>query len=337
MRDFGIILIKPDGMKKNVFIDVNKELKKRGIVIIDIKYFYLSPENIKQYFYYQIDNYIRYMCEGPVLVYYLMGYNCDMAEAIYSLKSSIRTQYCVTNHDMYNLIHGANSGCEFFLQRSLFFPNYSSIDFSSTSDLLVRINNYRCEKKKIINVIRRSNLEYLCIILSSEDFEHRRKIREELIECGVKKIFFGIIKSQIFLGKKVNFIEMYPNDEREKKDVNIINESNNCLLLLDAGIHINYNKLINYREKNFDKYISGHVENIKKYLLPEIAPIKETFRIKGIVTGNARMSIIESESLFLVAKLLNLVDIKGSWDKEFLGRYSTGITDYLKFEKLFLN
>lgn len=338
MKDFGLLLIKPDGVKKNIDKILENILEQRNIEIIEKKKLLLKKSDMQENFYYQLLTYQTYMCEGEIIVYLLMCVDFDIAYHIYTIKNSIRNMFNITNKETRNLIHGANNGMEFFRQRNLFFPEYRNIKYSSYADMLVLVNNYKEERSKLIHKIENSNLEKVCFVINENDFlRTKHQIITDFKNGNLKEFFFAILVDLELKNSKLQFIciprkEDCINDSKNK--IELVNGIDTISIILDFGKSIDYETYINYQANNFDEYKQYHIKKIQDDIIEQINWIQSYFNVEGIVTATSNMSIMEAESRFYVSKKLGLSAVIGSFNINNVGEFSIGKSNFDVIENL---
>lgn len=284
-KDYGIIILKPDGVKKNLMDECEKEILKHNIKIIAKKQILLTRQQIIDYFYYNFEEYVDYMCEGVIIAYFLEAYNIDLDVTIYLIKKKIRDNHGVNGRIMRNYIHGSHCGTEFFLQRRLLFPEFEKYEYSSGLDMYCKIDEFDlkiynkirqiCEKGKVSKIIfdipAEQEQSFCDIVLSKKlnnfvYFSHTEQVHISNSCCDIIYYYPNVatikkmryLKPLVFLGE-VNTLNLNRNRS------NSLNEYNDTYM---AYVKNEFDNIINQLKKK-DIFIEGILINTSGMSLQE--------------------------------------------------------------------
>ena len=137
IKGYGIFVIKPDGIKKKIEKELLFFLQQRNMSIVDSAVKQLTPEQIRANYFFCSNSNIKYLSSSPIKAFFVSSNDCEHQDAIYKAKQDFRSRFGVTKKDFYNLIHSADEGLEFYLQRNLFFPQYASPQYTIGSDMCI--------------------------------------------------------------------------------------------------------------------------------------------------------------------------------------------------------
>lgn len=285
--DFGIIVIKPDGVKINIMDECEEEIKKRKINILAKKYFYLEEDDVKKYFYYNFKEYVEYMCGDKICVYFLQAENIDLDVEVYSIKKKIRDNHKVNGKMMNNYIHGSHCGTEFFLQRKLFFPEYDSIQYSSGYDM------YCCTDwskeilwEKVNNIKENGHVRKIVFDVVPNSLEHFQKVIEEK---GLKN-YVDYCNSEIVTIKDIKCRIIQYHTREKGKVINFLGQLEGVQLERPTG---NSLEAYNFQNRELTNLFFDRL--IEKITL-------QGKEIKGILINSPQMSLNEAECRYEYAK-----------------------------------
>lgn len=294
-EDYGIILVKPDGVKIGIEYECEKLICKKGINVIAKKYVNLDCEDIKRAFYYKFDSYIKYMTEGKVCAFYIKGENMDLDVEIFKIKNMIRKKYNLNGKHMRNLVHGTHCGTELFYQRKLLFPELDTQSCSYGADMYCVINSSEdVIIDKIKNVDREKNIVYTCLDIPIDQFNTlKKKIESYKLNTEVsfsvtqrvkiKDIIVGVI---CYLPR--HFEEWNISDIKRTMyggaGYNFIGEIKN----IDFSIGKEINTLYGYNEANERK-----VEDGLNMIVDSLE--NSGIRTDGILINSSDMDLCEAE------------------------------------------
>lgn len=313
-KDYGIIILKPDGVKKNLMNECEQEIANNNIRIISKKKLLLTRQQVLNYFYYNFDEYVDYMCEDMIIAYFLEAYNIDLDIAIYFIKKKIRAKQGVDGQTLRNYIHGTHCGTEFFLQRGLLFPEFEKYEYSSGLDMYCKIEEFDLKVyEKICEIRDVGNLSKII-------FDIPEKQEREFCDIVLNKhlndfIFFSHTQSIVFSNMICDIIYYYPN-------VKVICQQKYIKPLIFLGKIYNLNLKNNIGESlqeyncTYMLYIENKLNSIIEYLN------KNNICIKGILINLADMSLQEAECRYEYAKLKNYFISGGSSTLDNLGLFT---------------
>lgn len=340
IKDFGIVAIKPDGVKSGIHNICEEEFKKREFKIIAFKRAQLKPDDIKHFFYYQYKEYVDYMCSSEVYAYLLQGSKIDVGDAIHQIKTYIRSIYGLGRSDMMNLIHGAQSGTEYYLQRRLFFPEFCHPQYTSYADMCSsdRILG-DCQKSKLY-LLRDSNVRRIVI---STDLPKFNEIAEKIDALKIDniKIYYSFYDYVEIKGYRCQIVCFCPYSFRLKERYDRLFTGNiddlkrfaelPCILALGAvcGYYTDFsNKLCSRFE--YAHTINESIQSELKAIIDEMKKIK----LDAILTESPEMSLWEMEARYVTAYNYNILSYGGSIKEEFFGSFGTAKSNYDKFSSI---
>ena len=331
--DYGIIVIKPDGVSIGIEELCEKEIKNRGIRILGKKKVQLTVGDVKKYFCYKFRDYSNYMTSGTVCAYFLGLPNDDIDEAIYFIKATIRREFRVDGSCLRNYIHGAHCGTEFFLQRKLFFREYEKKEYSSYGDMLV-----------VPKKIKKQNIEYYIATLRKSGikkyvmcFKYNDLVKTDLsiFECIKKNEIVATIHNLEMNGERICILvygKAFVIKELVRAGENALLKSNSDSLLRVIDMERMFvDELYKLKPQSIEEYqrgvksVCGIFEKIRNSLC------EYGIFFEAMVVNRANMPIDEAEIRFEVALIAKLIPIFGSCDEKTIGFFGCGPN---KFEKL---
>lgn len=320
--DFGIMLIKPDGVAAGAENIIEDELFRKNISILCKRRKRLKKSEVKKNFYYKFSDYLDYMTSGDVIAYLICGQNMDLETEIFFIKSSVRKKFNVNGRMTKNIIHGAHCGTEYFTQRRLFFPEYERSFFSSFADPLVKADSIEIEHLECIEerIQKTSNIQKLIFC-----FEYAKIIEDiEKINYLINhKINFAFSHNVYFHGKAFNIFSFIPPGLLQKdlllSEEKILTEKKvGIIRCIDANTHISNRGKLNCIEDYQRIIVEKHTVKVHN-LLEELK--SSNIEIRAMIVGKAGLTVEESEIRFEVAKLLNLIPVIGSYDETAIGLF----------------
>ena len=334
MKDFGIFLIKPDGVERRVNLECEKEFCRHKLQIISEKQILLTTNDIKKYFYYQLPDYIEYMCSGYVIVYLLVATDLDIDRELFLIKDAIRKRYFVRGRDLKNLVHASHCGTEYFLQRKLFFPEYENRNFTSYADMLVNLPNFSSETITYVKrVMDTSWVKKVCINIPFENFKYYM----ELIQW-----YLGKENSNFFFSTSVNVLgytcKLYCYCPVSLKTLtkDILEEikiNQQIKIALGEVCPINYD-ISTERSTNFAEYVQQYNDKIGEIFYTVYGELlKQEINVTGIVVNTANMKLVEAETRYEVMQKLKLSFVGGSDNWKYFGLIGISKTKSEEFLK----
>lgn len=340
------MLVKPDGVKNNIFNELHNEFKLQNIEVLCTKKTQLTKEDIHLYFYHQFESFINYMCSSEVVAYFLKSKNLYIAEDIDIIKNKIRKNHNLSKKDLKNLIHGAQTGTEFFLQRELFFKEYATPLYTSGNDLFMKL-----EESDVSSLINR--LIYLDRVsrLTKVIIDIPIYIYNELSNKLKRTVFSNLEVSCCFsLDSKVNNklcgIVVFPHKEF------ILPKSFSVMSMLKSDTLRELRNLpctigvsdIEYNKQNIlldvdkiwtkDKFIDTVELNIRNEIEPIVDILIEKYGLECIMIDSPLFNLWEMEARAEIALDKDLMVFAGSIESKYNGLFGATYKHYRTFNGL---
>ncbi|EML6324642.1 hypothetical protein QCQ60_004962 [Bacillus cereus] len=219
-QEYGIAVIKPDGVKNNVLPELLFDINESYLKIIGAKITSLKKEDVLSNFYtkFDLDSYAMYLSSDNLIVLLVHGENAPYI--LRKIKLKMRKKYGLTSENMENLVHTVDPGSEYFYQFKLFFPELNQATYSTFADLnfIFKSQNEEVILKKLLEIERETNLTYLGYIVNTNyssnsilRFYDCSEIQSMKILLGLKQSFY-ISNTLIYLiGYLPSYIAKLPN------------------------------------------------------------------------------------------------------------------------------
>lgn len=122
-KEYGIIIIKPDGIKCKIIEELQISISNHHLEIVKIKEACLNKEQVYEFFVTPFDKlkYAEYISSNKCIIILVYGYMTGYK--LFHIKYNLRRKHGFSNKDMENLIHASDPGNEYFMQFKLFFQN----------------------------------------------------------------------------------------------------------------------------------------------------------------------------------------------------------------------
>lgn len=338
--DFGIMIIKPDGVEQGAEEILEEELRERGIKVLCKNKRTLSQKDVNDFFYYKFNEYIDYMTSGAVCSYLISSNNIDMDTEIFFLKSKIRKIFEVNGKMTRNIIHGAHCGTEFFVQRRLFFPEYEKKEFTSYADPLVEVSRNNIDRISEItrDLTENSKIQKYILCFEYNDLIESETAIRYVIE---NEEHVAISHSTYFENKDINVITFLPTSRlkkemlaSEKKLLSI--ESKNSIKCIDLNLAAKGGRLL----RNISD-IETYQNNIEQMHMDKLYSAltdlkKDGIGIDAMVVNKANLELEEAEVRFELAMKLKLIPVIGSFDERVTGLFGCSPGKFEKLSKILL-
>lgn len=315
-KDYGILVIKPDGIEKGFELLCENEIHVRKLNIIAKKKMLLCENDIYNYFYYQFNEYVQYMCSNEVCAYLIEGLDRELDAEVFHIKNKLRLDYGVNGTNMRNYIHGAHCGTEFFLQRKLFFPEYILPQFSSFADMLVCPDSIDENFYKKMNyLINNSNVKKWNINIPFEKFN---QLREEICKrLIVDDLTFSFSTSIRILDYLCDIYFYVPKNFELSNSLEyyLFNDSNIIKAIGDIE-GVSYSTMTDSKINSLKKYNAWCENNISSVLSKVLNNLSgQNINIKAMLVNTSQMSLREAEIRYELSreKGLSFVGGSGSW------------------------
>lgn len=272
--EYGLIVIKPDGVKKRIMEKVNLYLTNYKIEILFSKKTVLSNQDVLDCFEsYPFDKveYSNYLANENVIALLVQGeYIYDKLKVI---KTSLRNEYGVDRTVMRNLIHTAACGNEYFYQIGLLFPELTPSEYCAFADMCIISDNTSTLKTQLL----KSNLKVIALV--EESYEN---IREEISKIQDKNLtIIPTIKKRILW--KDNEYSLFIHLPKAFEDSLIISKEISLNELFQYVIKIGGITILDYLPTEL--ITESLLENLKK------------MGLSGVLVYDPRRSIFDVQTL----------------------------------------
>ena len=309
-KDYGIIILKPDGVKHGLMNECEHEFALRNIKIISKKRKLLTREEIENHFYYTFDSYIDYMCEDYICAYFLESQNLDLDKELYLLKRKIRDNHGVNGRQLRNYIHSAHCGSEFFLQRRLLFPELEQHKFTFGCDMYCKLNTFTLD-----SLHRAMNLNNLSYLVFDFPKEYESEFCNYVLEKDLKKFSIYSYTQKINIQNRECELIHYCSCFSTYHDQHM-----KPLIFLGKISDLTFNNNTNSSIENYNLAYTIYTEKILDNIINELR--KQNIDIKGLLVNSPNMCLQEAECRFEYAKAKKYLLSGGSSTIDNLGIFS---------------
>ena len=135
MKEYTYVMLKPDGVKKNLLPEVIKRFKEASLIVDDIKEMQLTENIVKEHYAHLLDKPFyptleEYMLSGPVIAMIVEGENAVQKVRILmgttnskdALPGTISGDFGDKTCCTYNVIHGSDSVENAIIEINRFYP-----------------------------------------------------------------------------------------------------------------------------------------------------------------------------------------------------------------------
>ena len=135
MKEYTYVMLKPDGVKKNLLPEVIKRFKEASLIVDNIKEMQLTENIVKEHYAHLLDKPFyptleEYMLSGPVIAMIVEGENAVQKVRILmgtinskdTLPGTIRGDFGDKTCCTYNVIHGSDSVENAIIEINRFYP-----------------------------------------------------------------------------------------------------------------------------------------------------------------------------------------------------------------------
>lgn len=331
--DYGIIVIKPDGVKKGVDIVCECVMQSMNVRILAKKNLILSVSDIKNYFCYKFQDYVEYMTSGMVCAYLLELSNADIDEAIYFIKDTVRKKFSVDGRCLKNFIHGAHCGTEYFRQRKLFFEEYEKKEYSSYADMLVVLEGLKkIDIKHYIKDLEQGGIkEYiLCCgydkLINSKETIYEFVKKEDII-ASIHKMEVNGKKVRVLVYGKVHVLQ----DLIKKGEEAVLTDKEHSLVRAIDLENLFIDELYKMKPRSIEEF-QIRIKELYCVLQKFTYSLSEKgVNIDAMVVNRADLPVDEAEVRYELALEAKLIPIIGSYANNAIGLFGCGPN---KFKKL---
>ena len=196
MKEYSILMLKPNACFEEFINDVFDNLKKLNLEVIYEKKILLTIDDINKCFLHKDIEYVKYITSGDVIFYIVYGY--DAHEKLYKMKHYLRKKFHVTN-TIKNLIHSTDSGNEYHMWLGYFFPELESKKYSNSGDFNVLINRNKKIENQLFEIINKTNIRYCAINITNLE---EGKVKELFLFYNNKLIIYYTFEIRICYGNE---------------------------------------------------------------------------------------------------------------------------------------
>lgn len=265
--EHSILIIKPDGVQKNIYDNICIELKRESLLIKKEKKKVLKFDIVYNNFNSKFEKYeySKYLSSG--VCHAILVYGENAAHKCRLIKYRIRNKYKINSEDMKNLLHNSDPGKEYTLQFPIFFEELTLHNYPIYADMLVNIEHFKNAKEmnaKNIAVVSpkveelNSIMEQNCNVLIGYIYKLFDVYDTELIIYSNKKIPQKIENrelNKVELKKQGYLVSVNVKNLKHLEYIkNIIDEYN----IKIANIYLPDNEL--YDIEIMEKYIDDYLE-----------------------------------------------------------------------------
>lgn len=135
MKEYTYVMLKPDGVKKNLLPEVIKRFKEASLIVDNIKEMQLTENIVKEHYAHLLDKPFyptleEYMLSGPVIAMIVEGENAvqkvrtlmGTTNSKDALPGTIRGDFGDKTCCTYNVIHGSDSVENAIIEINRFYP-----------------------------------------------------------------------------------------------------------------------------------------------------------------------------------------------------------------------
>lgn len=296
-NEYGIILLKPDGVRKGLVDRLLQFIEKSNLEVIEIKKLILKKEDIIHYIRTSFDTnkYSDYMSSGYVIA--VLVYGQYAINELIKIKRLLRSEHGFTCDDMMNLVHSVDLGNEYYSQFKLLFPERDIVKYSLYADM-----NLVLQEEEILNELYKlditSNVSWVGIIL---EYGTIAKVIKEFYKYKNNRLraLYGLKYKCAFKDKIISVIGYLP----ETFDTTVVDTQNK----VDETVE----SYINWIKENGGITVLDYrpLDELTEELLIDLRAIG----LDGVVVYDPRFSQNEVAKLeYIVADKLQLALTGGS-------------------------
>ena len=282
--EHGIILLKPDGVNKNLEKKLYKHLEDNDLEIVSIKKTILRSEEITKHIRtsFNPNEYSQYMSSGPIIAVMVKGvYAIDK---LIKIKRKLRSDLGVSCDDMQNYVHSADLGNEHLIQTKYLFPELDAGIHSLYADMNIPLSIKNLENQ--IDFIKtNSSVSYIGLIINPVELFSFYGISKHL-HINKLNIIFGVRFPCVIKLKNNNFVPItiigyFKELKLILQNFKNIIDAKSCIKIIHMSRGVSVLDYLTYNEA-FEEIIL-HLKNIHldgvnvydlRYSLQEVAKLE---------------------------------------------------------------
>lgn len=327
-HEHTIVMLKPDCLHKKLEKAILSEILAHRFVIRHSKRLTLTDADIDQCFLHTDKRYRSYLTSGPVEIWLLSGE--DALRRMSELKYEIRKSYRVLNQ-IENLIHAVDEGTEYYLFLRHFFPELDPVPYSTNADhdLVLRSGSAAEKRRTMEELARKSRLKQCIVRLRNEsDLQLAESLRIAPIR-GLDVRF----KINVFLSRSRNEVldvELLPDEAERWYRLAAESEPEQVLEnAARAGLTVSVQAIDVYEDEKtqYRAWISRKDPRLDELLMETellryVAMLKAKYQVRGLMCFRPNHSLLLTELLMDVCRLLDLQTRGGSGEEAEPGHFS---------------
>lgn len=330
--EYGLFVIKPDGLRRKIEKDFDKLLSERNFGIVKKKMKQLTPQDIMKNYFFQSTANIQYLCDGPVKAYFVDTERQNSADDIYALKMDFRLRYGIHKNEFYNLLHSSDEGLEFYLQRKLFFREYDNGDYSFGTDMLIDCEDEQILANKLAQIQLNKNLSAVCVVVNSYQIFKMMNQFKALKIIPVLKTIVNLDQKTISLyhyfgsGLIINSKNMYNQALKQISAMGcttVLGEILGKTVLSDTSKFRSINDPVKYLDEIYYVF-SAEMEKI-------LSQIMSQYFISGLLVDSVKLSIQEVACRYFFAEDHLFKKAAGSGLTTAIGKFCVSSNYYNNF------
>lgn len=229
-NEYGIILIKPDGVKANIIELLKSMLQKSNLTIIKTKQIYLKKEEVVANIVTKFDNekYADYLSESEVIALLVFGQKA--IATLIDIKQSIRALYGFSSDNMRNLLHSPDCGNEYFEHLKFLFPELNHVVYGTYGDLTVPAYGNEFDLIKELDYLNNiSCVNWVGILIN---YQVKLPDLEEFIlrKSNQINLLFGVCKKCIYKNEELQIIGYFHPNHKIPNRTDFVNNSIECYI-----------------------------------------------------------------------------------------------------------
>lgn len=231
-KEYGIVVLKPDGIERGVLGLLVSMLEENNLSLITTKEIHMKYEDVIKTIRTRFDNdkYAKYMSKSKVIA--LLVYGEYAVGKLIDIKQTIRGKFGLSSNDMKNLIHSPDCGNEYYEHFNYLFPELSVAQYGLYADVTVK----QCDTDeetlgKLHKLNETSSLSVVGILF--EYGKNSSLIQTYNASPGKNlQLLAGIVKECVYKNENMNFIGyLPPKNQTITFDQNdILDDSAECFI-----------------------------------------------------------------------------------------------------------
>ncbi|MBG9910478.1 hypothetical protein ABD83_03120 [Bacillus xiamenensis] len=309
--EYGIICIKPDGMKKQGLEKrVVSYMHEKNLTIVEKRNVHLTREQVHYYFHtiFMDHTYADYLSSGKMTVFLAKGENT--AYKLRRIKVELRASYGLDSSTMKNMLHSVDHGCEYYDQFSLYFPKLSRKYYCGYADLTIEMKHYE-QPQKLIHILEtQTNLSWGGFICSKHQVDHIQSLHSTKIN-----MLFGMRREFKYRNKLFHLIGYVKEPQH----------------LLDIEDGMTIDQFIHFIKSKNGSVILDYVER-SDLTVGFLVYAEKQFSLDGIVLYDPRRTLKDAEELEdLIETNTSMKFCGGSGGVDSAGAMTVGKRDFAKW------